>query len=73
MQIDAFLSLYMKLKSNWLKNLHIKPDMLKLIEEKVGKSLEILVQGKFSEQNTNGSDSKINNWQMGPQETKKLL
>jgi hypothetical protein len=29
-----------KLKSKWIKELHIKPEMLKLIEEKVGKSLE---------------------------------
>jgi hypothetical protein len=29
-----------KLKSKWIKELHIKPETLKLIEEKVGKSLE---------------------------------
>jgi hypothetical protein len=40
MQIDPFLSPYRKLKSKWIKNLHIKPDTLKLIEEKVGKNLE---------------------------------
>jgi hypothetical protein len=40
MQIDPFLSPYTKLKSKWIKNLHIKLDTLKLIEEKVGKSLE---------------------------------
>jgi hypothetical protein len=28
-----------KLKSKWIKELHIKPETLKLIEEKVGKSL----------------------------------
>jgi hypothetical protein len=40
MQIDPFLSPYTKLKYKWIKDLHIKPDTLKLIEEKVGKSLE---------------------------------
>jgi hypothetical protein len=40
MQIDPFLSPGTKLKSKWIKELHIKPDTLKLIEEKVGKSLE---------------------------------
>ena len=29
-----------KVKSKWIKELHIKPETLKLIEEKVGKSLE---------------------------------
>jgi hypothetical protein len=40
MQINPFLSLYTKLKSKWIEDLHIKPDTLKLIEEKVGKILE---------------------------------
>jgi hypothetical protein len=40
MQIDPFLSLCTKLKSRWIKDLHVKPDTLKLIEEKVGKSLK---------------------------------
>jgi hypothetical protein len=39
MQIDPFLS-PTKLKSKWIKDLHIKPDTLNLIEEKVGNSLE---------------------------------
>jgi hypothetical protein len=29
-----------QLKSKWIKELHIKPETLKLIEEKVGKSLK---------------------------------
>jgi hypothetical protein len=35
-QIDSFLFPCTKLKSKWIKNLHIKPDTLKLIENKVG-------------------------------------
>jgi hypothetical protein len=38
MLIDQFLSSCTKLKSKWLKKLHIKPETLKLIEEKVGKA-----------------------------------
>jgi hypothetical protein len=38
--IDPFLSPCTNLKSKWIKDLHIKPETLKLIEEKVGKSLE---------------------------------
>jgi hypothetical protein len=40
MQIDPFSSACTKLKSKWIKDLHTKPDTLKLREEKVGKSLE---------------------------------
>ena len=49
MQIDPFLSACTKLKSRWIKNLHIKPDTVKLIEkteETVGKSLEYMGTGK---------------------------
>ena len=48
MQINPFLSPCTKLKSKWIKELHIKPDTLNLIEEKVGKSLEHMgTGGKF--------------------------
>ena len=40
MQIDPFLSPCTKLKFKWTKDLHIKPDTLKLIEKKVGKSIK---------------------------------
>jgi hypothetical protein len=40
MRIDPFLSPCTKIKSKWIKHLHIKPETLKLIEEKVRKSLE---------------------------------
>ena len=48
MQIDPFLFPCTKLKSKWIKDLHIKPDKLNLIEEKVGSSLEHMdTGGKF--------------------------
>jgi hypothetical protein len=37
-QTDPFLSPCTKLKSKWIKDLHIKPDTLNLIEEKVRKN-----------------------------------
>jgi hypothetical protein len=46
MQIDPFLSPCTKLKSKWIKELHIKPETLKLIEEKVGKSFEDMGTGE---------------------------
>jgi hypothetical protein len=46
MQIDPFLSPCTKVKSKWIKELHIKPETLKLIEEKVGKSLEDMGTGE---------------------------
>ena len=61
-QIDIFLSPCTKVKSKWIKKLHIKPDTVKLIEEKVGKSLKDMGTGeKIPEQNSNGLRSKIEN------------
>ena len=45
MRIDPFLSPCTKHKSKWIKELHIKPENLKLIEEKVGKSLKDMGTG----------------------------
>ena len=39
-KVDPFLPLCTKLKCKWIKDLHIKPSTLKLLEEKVGKTLE---------------------------------
>jgi hypothetical protein len=42
MQIDPYISPYTKPKSKWIKNLNIKPDTLKLVEDKVENSLELI-------------------------------
>ena len=44
--MDPFLSPCTKLKSKWIKDLHINPETLKLIEEKVGESLEDMGTGE---------------------------
>jgi hypothetical protein len=67
MQIDPFLSSCTKLKSKWIKELHIKPETLKLIEEKVGKSLENMgTGGKFLNRTTMAYAlrSRINKWDL---------
>jgi hypothetical protein len=46
MKIDPDLSLYTKFKSKTIKDLHIKPDTLNLIKEKVRKSLEHIGTGE---------------------------
>ena len=48
MPIDSVLSPCTKLKSKWIKNPHIKPGTLNLIEEKLEKILEHMgTGGKF--------------------------
>jgi hypothetical protein len=45
MKIDPYLSPFTKLKCKWTKDLNIKPDALNLVEEKVGKSLDLIGTG----------------------------
>jgi hypothetical protein len=48
MKIGPYLSPCTKLNSKWIKDFNIKPDTLNLIEEKVGKSLELIdTRGNF--------------------------
>jgi hypothetical protein len=46
MGIDPLSSPYTNLKSKWIKELHIKPETLKLIEKNVGESLNEMGTGK---------------------------
>jgi hypothetical protein len=45
MKRDSYLSPCSKLKSQWIKDLNIKPDTLNLIEEKVWHILEHICTG----------------------------
>jgi hypothetical protein len=67
MRIEPFLSPCTKLKSNWIKYLHIKPETLKVIEEEVGKSLEDMDTGeKFLNRRAMACAirSRINKWDL---------
>ena len=46
MRIDPFLSPCTKLNSKCIKDFHVKPDTLKLIEKKLGKTLEDMGTGE---------------------------
>jgi hypothetical protein len=46
MGIDPFLSPCTKVKSKGIKELHIKPEIVKLIEKKVGESLKDMGTGE---------------------------
>ena len=64
MRIDPLLSPCTKVKSKWIKELHIKPETLKLIEEKVGKSLEDMGTGEKFLNRTAMACSRIDKWDL---------
>jgi hypothetical protein len=66
MRIDPLLAPCTKLKSKWIKDLHIKPETLKLIEEKVGESLEDMGTGEKNSWTAMACAvrSRINKWNL---------
>jgi hypothetical protein len=67
MRIYPFLSPCTKVKSKWIKELHIKPAKVKLTEDKVGKSLRDMGTGEISLNGTSMAcavRSRIDKWDL---------
>ena len=52
MQIDPCLNSFFKLKSKWVKELYIKPDILNLTKKKICNSLESVGTGDHFQKGT---------------------
>ena len=66
-KMDAFLTPYTKINSRWIKDLNIRPNTIKILEENLGKTIqEIDIDKDFMTKTTKAlaAKAKIDKWNL---------
>ena len=67
MKVEHFLTPYTKINSKWIKDLSIRPENIKLLEENIGRTLDDIKQSKILYDPPPGVveiKTKVNKWDL---------
>ena len=67
MKLEHFLTPYTKINSKWIKDLNVRPQTIKLLEENIGKTLSDIHYSRIlydSPPRILGKKAKINKWDL---------
>ena len=67
MKLEHFLTPYTKINSKWIKDLNVRPETIKLLEENIGRMLEDINQSKILYDSSSGvieTKTMVNKWDL---------